>query len=105
MKFIEVKTTFEVEEEANQMADFLVRQKLVACGQVFKIESSRYVWKGELVACPEFMLVMKTRKSLFSKLERAIKSKHSYEVAEMIATPICAISKEYAQWIEQNTET
>ena len=103
MRFIEVKTTFEVEEEAKEMAEFLLNEKLIACGQIAKIES-HYNWNGKRFCEREFFLIMKTKKSLFKELEKTIKAKHSYEVAEIIATPISHLSKEYADWIISNTK-
>lgn len=103
MKFVEIKTTFEKEDEAKEMAEFLLDRKLVSCAQIFELES-HYVWRNERFVEHEYMLLMKSRGGkFFKKVERAIKEKHSYEVAEIIATPICALSKEYAKWIEENT--
>lgn len=103
MRFIEVKTAFEVEEEAKEMAEYLLNEKLIACGQISKIES-HYNWNKERFCEKEFFLVMKTKKSLFKGLEKVIKEKHSYEVAEIITTPINHLSKEYANWIIENTK-
>lgn len=103
MKCIEVKTTFEVQEEARKMAELLLGKKLVACAQILEIES-HYVWKSERFIEHEYMLLMKTRKSLFKVLQKTIQENHSYEVAGIVANPICNLSKEYASWIEENTK-
>jgi periplasmic divalent cation tolerance protein len=47
---------------------------------------------------------MKTRKDLFSDLEKEIRSMHPYEVPEIIALPIVAGSASYLQWIEAETK-
>ena len=60
MNYIEVKTTFEVKAEAEEMAELLLDKKLVACGQIFELDS-HYVWKGERCVYHEYMLVMKTK--------------------------------------------
>ena len=102
MDFIEVKTTFEVEQEAIDMAELLLDKRLVACAQILEI-NSHYIWKNERYIEHEYMIIMKTQAKLFKKLENTIKQHHSYEVAEIIATPICDLSEEYAQWIVENT--
>lgn len=102
MNFVEVKFTTDNEKEAKNIVEKLLDEKLVACGQIFSIES-HYVWKDERYITPEFMVLMKTKRNLFEKIEKVIKENHSYEVAEIIAQPITEISKEYQKWIEDNT--
>lgn len=101
MDYIEIKTAFDNEQEAIDMANLLLDKKLVACFQITKI-NSHYVWNGTRFHELEFLVFMKTKATLFEEIENVIKANHSYEVAELIATPICNISKEYANWIEEN---
>ena len=102
MEFVEVKFTTDNEKEAKKIIEKLLDEKLVACGQIFHIES-HYVWKKERFITPESMVLMKTKRSLFQEIEKVIKDNHSYEVAEIIAQPINEISEEYQKWIEENT--
>ena len=102
MDFIELKTTFEVEQEAKDMAELLLDKKLVACAQILEI-NSHYVWQNKRFVEHEYMIIMKSRASLYPLLESTIKQNHSYEVAEIIATPIINLSQEYADWIKENT--
>lgn len=102
MNYIEIKTTFEEKNDAERLAELLLDKKLIACGQVFEIVS-HYVWKKERFIEKEFMLMMKTKKSLFKQVEKEIKVNHPFEVAEIISLPIQNVSKEYADWIDENT--
>lgn len=102
MNYIEIKTTFEEKGEAEKLAELLLDKRLIACGQVFEIVS-HYIWKNERFIEKEFMLMMKTKESLFGQVEKEIKENHPFEVAEIIALPIQNISKEYANWIDENT--
>ncbi len=102
MDFIEVKTTFEVEQEAKDMAELLLDKRLVACAQILEIDS-HYIWQSERYIEHEYMIIMKTRADLYQQLETTIKQNHSYEVAEIVATKIEYLSKEYADWIVENT--
>lgn len=101
MNYIEIKTAFDNEQEAIDMANLLLDKKLVACFQIAKI-NSHYVWNDTRFHELEFLVFMKTKAGLFKEIENVIKANHSYEVAELIATPICNISKEYANWIDEN---
>ncbi|MBQ8451715.1 MAG: divalent-cation tolerance protein CutA [Clostridia bacterium] len=103
VRYIEVKTVFDSKEEAEKMAEFLLAEKLVACAQISKIES-HYEWKGQSYKTDEFMLTMKTKSKLFKELEFKIREKHSYELAEIIATEIKFISRSYAEWIDVSTK-
>ncbi len=100
--FIEVKTTFEVEQEAKDMAELLLDKRLVACAQILEI-NSHYVWRNERYIEHEYMIIMKTRADLYQQLETTIKQNHSYEVPEIVATKIENLSKEYADWIVEST--
>ena len=102
MNYIEIKTTFEEKNDAEKLAELLLDKKLIACGQIFEIDS-HYVWKNERFIEKEFMLMMKTKESLFGQVEKEIKENHPFEVAEIIALPIQNVSKEYADWINENT--
>ncbi len=101
-EFVEIKTTFQNMKQARQMAEFLLDENLIACGQIFKIES-HYNWKDKRFAEEEYMLVMKSRSSLIKKLEKTIKEKHPYEVPELVVTKI-KTSEEYAKWVKKNTQ-
>lgn len=102
MQFYEVKTTFESLTDAQNMAEALLDKKLVACGQIFEIES-HYAWQGKREVTKEFLLVMKTRKGLLKILESEIAKMHSYDLPEIVTTKIHC-TKEYGAWIENSTK-
>lgn len=60
-------------------------------------------WQGKIDKVSECLLVMKTRKYLFNKLKKAVKSLHPYDVPEIIALPLVGINKEYAAWLKKET--
>lgn len=47
---------------------------------------------------------MKTRKELYDELEKAIKEVHTYDIPEVLATPIVAGNKSYLDWIANETQ-
>lgn len=90
--------------EAIALARTLVEQKLAACANLFPVQSI-YTWQGELCEEQEWQLVLKTKRSLFELLEKAIQEHHSYDVPEIILLPIVAGSASYLQWLSQQTLT
>src|ERR1700761_5211264 len=99
-----VTTTVSQREDAERLAELVLSEKLAACVQILSI-GSRYVWKGESVAEPELMLLIKTRASLFEKLMARIAEEHPYETPELVATPFSGGFAGYLDWIAENTET
>jgi len=50
----------------------------------------------------EILLVVKTDRRRFAKLEQTVRSLHSYEVPEVIALPIEAGSQAYLKWMDES---
>jgi len=88
--------------EAQSIVQKLVEEKLIACGNIVPQVKSVFWWQGKVDESDETLVVMKTKKSFFKKVEKVIKSLHSYDVPEIIALPICAGSKDYLTWIDQS---
>jgi len=102
-EYLQVFTSVEKREDADLIASTVVRKRVAACAQILGPIQSTYWWKGKVEEAGEWLCVMKTRKELFSALEKEIKNIHPYEVPEIIALPIVAGSKSYLQWIDDET--
>lgn len=102
-KFIVVTTTFSEQKDAHNFADIILKERLASCIQITAIESI-YWWKNSLEKANEFLCIIKTKKSLYKKLEKRIKEIHSYEVPEIVAIDIKNGSKDYLNWIEKETK-
>lgn len=92
-------------EEAKKIASNLVSNKLAACVNIIPQILSVYEWKGNIENGEEFLLMIKTRKSLASEVSTQIKSIHSYELPESIALDISneGSSPAFLNWIGENT--
>ena len=101
MKHITVITTVATLEHARALARELVEQKLAACAQISAIESF-YRWQDAVQNEPEFKIAFKTLREQYPRLEAAIRARHPYELPDIHALPLEAISGPYAQWVEQN---
>ena len=100
--FAIVKTTVSTQENADKIISALLDKKLIACAQVFKIES-HYVWDGKIHHEPELTLILKTKKADYKDIEQTILKHHSYDVAEIISFDINTGSAAYLNWINDVT--
>lgn len=98
-EYIQVSTTVATEEEAGALARMLVEKRLAACVQVIGPLTSHYRWQGKIETTGEYLCLGKSLVALYPEIEAAIKAIHSYEVPELIATPITAGSREYLAWL------
>ncbi len=87
------------QEEAENIATALVELRLAACVNILPIHCSVYIWEGKVNKDKEWLLIIKTKLSQFSALEAKIQELHSYDVPEIIATPIVDGSQAYLQWM------
>jgi periplasmic divalent cation tolerance protein len=103
--FILVTTTTKSKDEAQTIARHLVGEKLAACVQIAGPITSIYRWKGKVETAQEWLCLIKTQESLYSELEEAIISLHSYETPEIIAVPISKGSPGYLHWLENEVKS
>src|SRR6185436_13281085 len=86
-------------EEATRIAEALVHQNLAACVQVLPEMQSIYIWQGEVQREREVLVIAKSTRANFERLERRVREMHSYETPEVIALPIVAGSDRYLDWL------
>ena len=87
------------DEEATRLAEMLVGAELAACVQILSSVQSVYRWKDKLERQSEVLLIAKTLRSRFEELDREVRAMHSYEVPEIAAAPLSAISQPYLDWL------
>jgi len=98
-----ITTTIDDENIADQITAALLQNHLVACVQSHTIQS-KYHWNGTLETSQEILLQMKTKVSLFEEVKIQIEALHSYDVPEIIMTPILDGNDDYLKWIEEETK-
>ncbi|MGC8998171.1 MAG: divalent-cation tolerance protein CutA [Candidatus Bathyarchaeia archaeon] len=92
-------------EEAEKIAGSLLNERLIACANIIGPVHSLFWWQGKIDKAQEHLILMKTRKDLFNKLAEKVKALHSYQVPEIIATPIVNGFKPYMEWLESILRT
>ena len=103
--FIQVVTTVDSEEAAEQLARGITGARLAACVQIVGPIRSLYWWHGQLEDAREWQLVVKTTSARLPDLEAHIKDNHSYETPEVTGIEILWGSREYLDWINEETGT
>jgi periplasmic divalent cation tolerance protein len=103
LKFIMIYTTLPDKVITKKIATILTNEGLVACVNFFSIESV-YKWKGKLSRDKEYALIMKTRKSLYKKIEKRLKELHPYEVPAIVSYEIKEGLNSYLSWIKKETQ-
>lgn len=91
------------EEEAVRIVQTLVQEKLAACGSIVPKVRSIYRWKGEVCDEGEVLVILKTRFSLFTRVQDRVRELHSYELPEIVSFPIEMGLAGYIDWIFENT--
>ena len=100
---IVVLVTASNEDEAAKIARTLVEERLAACANIIRNIRSIYRWEGEVQDDPEVLMVIKTRKELFGRIEKRVRELHSYDVPEVISLDITEGSEPYIKWLSGST--
>jgi periplasmic divalent cation tolerance protein len=98
--YIIILVTCKDKLEAEKIAQLLLEQRLIACGNIVNPVKSFFNWQGKIDNAEECLIVMKSRMDLFGQIAEQVKSLHSYEVPEVLALPIVEGSKAYLDWMK-----
>src|SRR5262245_14091381 len=100
-----VLTTLEKQEDGERLATLLVEAALAACVQIMPSMTSIYRWQGAVERANEVLLLIKTTRAAYPRLETTIKENHPYQTPEIIALPVEAGSEEYLSWLAASVKT
>jgi periplasmic divalent cation tolerance protein len=84
------------------IAKKLLNERLIACANITEGVESFFWWQGKIDKAQETLLVIKTARKNFGKIQKRIKGLHSYEIPEIIALPIIAGENNYLKWINKS---
>ncbi len=97
-----VYTTFASMQEAQELAQYMVEQKLAACANIIPHIFSIYHWQGVLEKSEECLCFFKTSQEVFPALKETLENMHSYEVPCIVAMPLSEISTAYGAWLKEH---
>lgn len=93
------ETTADDRQQLEDLARDLVAERWCACAQVSGPVTSHFEWEGTQQATQEFVLRGKSSGDLWEQLALRVKRQHPYQVPELIAIPLAAVSADYAAWL------
>ncbi len=99
-KYCLIITSYADEKNGKKIINALLTARLAACVQVMPIQSY-YHWQGKIAHDDELLLFIKTKSSLYAKVQEAILAHHAYELPEILQVPISAGFDQYLTWIEE----
>lgn len=103
-KFIIVLTTIDDIDKGRRISKLIIDKKLAACVNIVGPIQSEFFWRGKIEESKEWLILIKSRKDLYSKLEELIIKIHPYVTPEIIYFEIDGGFKKYLNWINEVTE-
>jgi periplasmic divalent cation tolerance protein len=100
-----VASTTDSAEAARDLASGAIAARLGACAQIVGPITSVFRWEGEVQTEQEWRVEIKTASDTVAALTEHLKANHSYDVPEIVATPITGGSEEYLRWLVEETRT
>ena len=86
--------------EAKKIANHLLEKKLIACANIFPIESM-YWWKGEVQEDVEFVVLCKTKDEMFEAVNTEVVNMHEHDTPAVYSWKVDKINDKYSEWVEK----
>jgi periplasmic divalent cation tolerance protein len=99
MHIISIYLTCGSVAEADQIAQTLVREKLIACANRGAPVLSTYIWEGKQESSEEIPLWLKTVPENFEPVRARIRALHSYTTPAIMAFDLPLVDKDYYAWV------
>jgi periplasmic divalent cation tolerance protein len=94
-----VVTSVGTEQQAVEISEELVARRLATCVNIIPCLRSIYRWKGKICTDSEYLLLVKTRESLFARVSEAIRELHSYELPEVLEFRVSSAEPSFHRWV------
>ena len=90
-------------EQAHEIGEALVDERLVACANILAPMRSIYRWEGKVRRDTEAVLIAKTRGELVEKVIARVRELHSYTVPCVVSLAVEAGNPDFLDWIARET--
>lgn len=90
--------------EAEDIAEKLLNEKLVACTNIINDVKSMYLWFGKTDNDTESILIVKTTEMKLKKAVDKIKEIHSYETPCILVFEAISANPDYTDWINSEIQ-
>ncbi len=91
-------------EDAKQLAQILVTERLAACANILGAVHSVYRWEGKVVTDGEVALLLKTMPERLDALINRVKQLHAYKCPCVVAWPLVKGNADFFQWLQAQTQ-
>ena len=102
MKPVLIISTYPNKKSILEIANDLVKNKIIACVNISKIDSV-YSWNDTIQNSAEYIAIFKTIKKNKTKLKKKITETHPYDVPEIVEIDVISINKSYLNWLIEST--
>ncbi|MEU8567649.1 divalent-cation tolerance protein CutA [Streptomyces pathocidini] len=102
--FLQVSTATETRQQAVELAQSVVRERLAAGAQIIGPVTSVFWHLGEFGEGEEWQLLLKTSAARYAPLEKHLLEHHPWDSPEVCAVPIAAGSHACLRWISDSVE-
>ncbi len=98
-----IYTTWESIEQAKKAGEYLLKKRLCGCVNIFPGVIPMFWWPpgvGKINESKEVVMIIKTVKQKYKKVENEIYKIHTFETPCIIAIPVYSVNKDYYDWIK-----
>ena len=99
-----VFSTLPKSAEMQQFVCELLEQRLAACVNCIENVQSFFHWQGKIDRAEETLLLIKTTAGELPRLTDWIKTKHPYDIPEILAVHEVSGLPEYLQWLVDSVQ-
>jgi periplasmic divalent cation tolerance protein len=100
MAFLILYVTHADEASARALSQHLLEQKLIACANIFPIQSA-YWWQGAVENAQEWVSLLKTSVDMGERTEAVILALHAYDTPCVMRWEVRA-NESYERWIQES---
>jgi periplasmic divalent cation tolerance protein len=97
--FVILLTNLPDRDSALSLATDLLELRLAACVNVLQSCVSMYHWQGKIETADEVPVWIKAPVENYAAIEQVIRTRHPYELPEIIALPVLVGHPGYLEWI------
>ena len=86
-------------DEARQIGETLVEERLAACVNIIDGMTSIYRWQGKVRRDREAVMIAKTGRARLAALTERVKALHSFDCPCVVALPVEGGNEAFLSWI------
>lgn len=100
-----IHSTFESKDDARDLANQLVENRLAACVNLGESVESVYVWDGSIQREDEIPFTAKTTTDRLDEALEFLRDHHPYDCPELLVTSVQETNDDYEQWAREQTRS